>query len=67
MTTEFLKATEHITDRVLLMNPLDTDIIFNLLLNTASEIHTSVNFPRGRIIAMSKESYEVIKDIGFSL
>lgn len=67
MTTEFLKATEHITDRVLLMNPLDADIIFNLLLNTTSEIHTSVNFPRGRIIAMSKESYELVKENGFKL
>lgn len=67
MTTEFLKATEHITDRVILMNPLDTAIIFNLLLNTTSEIHTSLIFPRGRIIAIDKKSYELIKENGFAL
>lgn len=67
MTTEFLKATEHITDRVLLINPLDTAIIFSLLLNTTSEINTSLAFPRGRIIAIDKKSYELIKENGFKL
>lgn len=58
MTTEFLKATEHIKDRVILMNPLDTALIFNVLLNTDSEVHTSILYPRGRIIAMSREDWE---------
>lgn len=52
---DFLKASKEFNNTVILMNPLDINLITEVIQsNSELEIHLSLKHPRGKMISKSK-------------